>query len=69
MLENMDPAIIKGDPDKLAKRLFELGNLADPPLRVMLGAEGPVMLAPKLEKDKQEREKYKEWADGLSFDE
>jgi len=69
MLENVDPKIIKGDPDKLAKRLYELATLADPPLRVMLGAEGPVMLKPKLEKDAAEREKYAAWAQGLSFDE
>jgi len=69
MLAKVDPTIIKGDPDKLAKRLYELANLADPPLRVMLGAEGPIMLKPKLEKDAAEREKYAAWADGLTFDE
>lgn len=69
MLAKVDPTMIKGDPDKLAKRLYELANLADPPLRVMLGAEGPIMLKPKLEKDAAEREKYAAWADGLTFDE
>ncbi|KAJ7182842.1 hypothetical protein C8R43DRAFT_911423 [Mycena crocata] len=69
MLENVDPSVIKGDPDKLARRLYELSRLDDPPLRVMLGAEGPAMLAPKLAKDEAEREKYKEWAYGLEFDE
>ncbi|KAJ7489093.1 NAD(P)-binding protein [Mycena latifolia] len=69
MLANVDPSMIKGDPDKLARRLYELANLAEPPLRVMLGAEGPAMLAPKLEKDAKEREKYAEWAQGLAFDE
>lgn len=68
MLEDVDPAMIRGDPDKLARRLFELAALEDPPLRVMLGKEGPAMLAPKLAKDAEEREKYKEWAHGLEFD-
>jgi len=69
MLATVDPSMIKGDPDKLAKRLYELANLADPPLRVMLGLEGPAMLKPKLEKDAAEREKYASWAEGLTFDE
>jgi NAD(P)-dependent dehydrogenase (short-subunit alcohol dehydrogenase family) len=69
MLTDMDPSIIKGDPDKLAKRLYELANLADPPLHIMLGLEGPAMLKPKLEKEAAEREKYASWAEGLNFDE
>jgi hypothetical protein len=69
MLTDLDPSVIKGDPDKLAKRLYELANLADPPLRVMLGLEGPAMFKPKLEKDAAEREKYASWAEGLTFDE
>jgi short-subunit dehydrogenase len=69
MLANVDPSVIKGDPDKLAKRLYELANLADPPLRVMLGLEGPALLQPKLQKDSTEREKYASWAEGLTFDE
>ncbi|KAJ7722897.1 NAD(P)-binding protein [Mycena maculata] len=69
MLADLDPMMITGDPDKLAHRLYELARLDDPPLRVMLGKEGPTMLAPKLAKDLQEREKYKEWAYGLEFDE
>jgi len=69
MLANVDPSMIKGDPDKLAKRLYELANLADPPLRIMLGLEGPAMLKPKLERDAAEREKYASWAEGLTFDE
>jgi len=69
MLVDMDPTVIKGDPDKLARRLYELANVADPPLRVMLGLEGPAMLKPKLEKDAAEREKYASWAEGLAFDE
>ncbi|TDL15493.1 NAD(P)-binding protein [Rickenella mellea] len=69
MLAKVDPTMIKGDPDKLAKRLYELANVQDPPLRVLLGLEGPAMLIPKLEKDASEREKYKSWAEGLAFDE
>jgi hypothetical protein len=69
MLANVDPKMIKGDPDKLARRLYELAMLDDPPLRVMLGAEGPAMLQPKLGKDEREREKYAQWAHGLEFDE
>jgi hypothetical protein len=68
-LTNMDPQIIKGDPDKLAHRLYELAMLDDPPMRVMLGAEGPAMLPPKLAKDEKERKKYAQWAYGLEFDE
>ncbi|KAJ7843049.1 hypothetical protein B0H14DRAFT_3109212 [Mycena olivaceomarginata] len=48
VLTNLDPEIIKGDPDKLARRLYELAMLDDPPMRVMLGADGPAMLSPKL---------------------
>jgi len=69
MLAKVDPSMIKGDPDKLAKRLFELSQLEEPPLRVLLGAEGPAMWGPKLEADEKERKKYAEWADGLTFDE
>ncbi|KAJ7097524.1 hypothetical protein C8R44DRAFT_717153 [Mycena epipterygia] len=69
MLAVVDPSMIKGDPDKLARRLYELSRLDDPPVRVMLGAEGPAMLAPKLAKDEKEREKYADWAYGLEFDE
>ncbi|KAJ7779141.1 hypothetical protein B0H16DRAFT_1711495 [Mycena metata] len=69
MLADVDPEMIKGDPDKLARRLYELARLDDPPLRVMLGAEGPAMLMPKLAQDEKEREKYADWAQGLSFDE
>jgi hypothetical protein len=69
MLANVDPKMIKGDPDKLARRLYELAMLDDPPLRVMLGAEGPAMLQPKLAKNQKEREKYAQWAHGLEFDE
>ncbi|KAJ7176865.1 hypothetical protein C8R46DRAFT_889684 [Mycena filopes] len=69
MLTDLDPEAIKGDPDKLARRLYELARLDDPPLRVMLGAEGPAILAPKLAKDGAEREKYAAWAHGLNFDE
>ncbi|KAJ7290357.1 hypothetical protein C8J57DRAFT_1611179 [Mycena rebaudengoi] len=69
LLENVDPNIIKGDPDKLAQRLHELANLEDPPMRVMLGTEGPQMLQQKLKRDAAEREEYAAWADGLSFDE
>ncbi|KAJ6564644.1 NAD-P-binding protein [Mycena capillaripes] len=69
MLANVDPKMIKGDPDKLARRLYELARVENPPLRVMLGAEGPAMLGPKLAKDEQEREKYAQWAYGLEFDE
>jgi hypothetical protein len=43
--------------------------LDDPPMRVMLGAEGPAMLPPKLAKDEKERKKYAQWAYGLEFDE
>jgi hypothetical protein len=85
IMENLDPNIIKGDPDKvtlctgkhpwtdgrpqLAQRLHELANLEDPPMRVMLGVEGPQMLQQKLKRDAAEREEYAAWADGLSFDE
>ncbi|KAJ7687699.1 hypothetical protein B0H17DRAFT_1203412 [Mycena rosella] len=69
ILANVDPSMIKGDPDKLARRLYELGNLVEPPLRVILGEDGPVMLAPKLAKDAKEREQYADWAHGLAFDE
>jgi hypothetical protein len=69
MLTKVDPSMIKGDPDKLAVRLYELANLEDPPLHVLLGAEGPMLLKPKQEKDAAEREKYASWADGLAFDE
>lgn len=69
MLAKVDPSMIKGDPDKLAKRLHELANLEDPPLHVLLGMEGPMMLKPKQEKDAAEREKYASWAEGLNFDE
>ncbi|KAJ6564628.1 hypothetical protein B0H19DRAFT_884047, partial [Mycena capillaripes] len=65
MLANIDPKILKGDPDKLARRLHKLARLEDPPLRVVLGAEGPAMLGPKLAKDEQEKEKYAQWAYGL----
>ncbi|KAK7052070.1 putative NAD-P-binding protein [Favolaschia claudopus] len=68
MLAEVDPQMIKGDPDKLARRLYELARLDDPPLHVMLGAEGPAMLPTKLEKDEKEREKYSQWAFGLEFD-
>jgi hypothetical protein len=68
-LANINPSMIKGDPDKLAKRLCDLANLSDPPLRIMLGNEGPAMLTPKLGKDAAEREKYASWAEGLTFDE
>ncbi|KIM89540.1 hypothetical protein PILCRDRAFT_190256 [Piloderma croceum F 1598] len=69
VLAKLDPSIIRGDPDKLAKRLYELANLADPPLHVLLGHEGPAMLNPKLERDAAERKKYASWAEGLAFDE
>ncbi|KAF8516038.1 hypothetical protein JB92DRAFT_2283227 [Gautieria morchelliformis] len=69
LLANVDPSMIKGDPDKLAKRLYDLANLTEPPRRVMLGSEGPAMLTPKLGKDAAEREKYASWAEGLTFDE
>jgi hypothetical protein len=69
MLGNIDPSMIKGDPDKLAKRLFELAALEDPPTRILLGVEGPALWGPKLEVDEKEREKYQGWSDGLSFDE
>jgi len=69
VLVNLDPSIIKGDPDKLAKRLYELANLVDPPLHVLLGHESPALLNPKLERDAAEREKYASWAEGLGFDE
>ncbi|KAJ7040921.1 hypothetical protein C8F04DRAFT_184346 [Mycena alexandri] len=68
MLADIDPRMINGDPDKLARRLYELARLDDPPLRVMLGTEGPAMLMPKLAKDQKEREKYADWAQGLNFD-
>jgi hypothetical protein len=68
MLTNVDPSVITGDPDKLARRLYELAQLDAPPLRVMLGKEGPAMLPPKLAKDALDRETYKEWAFGLEFD-
>jgi len=60
--------MIKGDPDKLAKRLYELATLADPPLHILLGTDAPALLKPKLEKDAVEREKYATWAEGLNFD-
>ena len=69
MLTKVDPSMIKGDPDKLAKRLYELANIADPPMRVMLGLEGPALLGPKLERDAAEREKFASWVEGLNFDE
>ncbi|KAJ6606883.1 hypothetical protein B0H10DRAFT_2074180 [Mycena sp. CBHHK59/15] len=69
MLVGADPSVIKGDPDKLAPRLYELARLADPPLRVLLGVEGPPMLKARLERDAAEREKYASWAEGLNFDE
>lgn len=69
MLTKVDPTMIKGDPDKLAKRLYELATVPEPPVRVLLGMEGPAMLKPKLEKDAAEREKYAAWAEGLNFDE
>ena len=69
ILTKVDPSMIKGDPDKLAKRLYELANIADPPMRVMLGLEGLALLGPKLEQDAAEREKFASWAEGLSFDE
>ena len=69
MLTKVDPSIIKGDPDKLAKRLYELANIANPPMRVLLGLEGPALLVPKLERDAAEREKFASWAEGLNFDE
>lgn len=70
MLAKVDPTVIKGDPDKLAKRLFELAALEDPPMRILLGAEGPALWEPKLKVDEEEREKYKKWtSEGLTFDE
>ena len=52
----------QGEPDKLAKCLSELANIADPPMRVMLGLEAPALLGPK-------REKFASWAEGLNLDE
>ncbi|KAJ7677921.1 NAD(P)-binding protein [Mycena polygramma] len=69
MLTDIDPKMIKGDPDKLARRIYELSTLEDPPLRVMLGADAPASLEAKLARDQKEREKYAQWAYGLDFDE
>ena len=68
-LTKVEPTAIKGDPDKLARRLYELANVVDPPFRVLLGLEGPAMLRAKMEKDKVERETFAAWAEGLTFDE
>ena len=68
VLAKVDPTAIKGDPDKLAKRLYDLANLEDPPLHILLGQEG-AMLQPHLDKCAAERKKYASWMDGLSFDE
>jgi len=67
MLADVDPAIIKGDPDQLAKRLYELAQLDDPPTRIFLGEEGPALWGKKMEEDKVERKKWESWAYGLTF--
>jgi len=71
MLAKIDPTMIKGDPDKLAKRIYEVSQIKEEevPMRILLGDEAPVLLEPKLNRDKEEREKWKGWVSGLAFDE
>src|ERR1700675_2746681 len=61
------PSVVKGDPDKVAKRLYELANLADPPLHLQLGHDAQALLKAKLERDAAEREKYVSWSEDLNF--
>jgi NAD(P)-dependent dehydrogenase (short-subunit alcohol dehydrogenase family) len=71
MIGNVDPTMIKGDPDKLAKRIYEVSKIeeGEVPVRILLGEEAPAMLGPKLEADAKSREKWASWVGGLKFDE
>ena len=68
-ITTMGPNGSKGDPAKLAKKIVQLSNLENPPLRVIIGENVQKIAQQKWDRDAKEREQYTSWSDDVTFDE
>ncbi len=56
------------DPDKATKRFYELAQLAEPPLRFLIGKDVIAATRGQLKKIGDDADKFESWSEGLGFD-
>lgn len=56
------------DPVKGAQKVYELSQLSDPPLRLVLGKDANNAIGEYLTQLKREVEQYASWSDDLAFE-
>ncbi len=56
------------DPVKGVQKVYELSQLSDPPLRLLLGKDAHIYVAEYLGQLTREVEQYASWSDGLAFE-
>ena len=59
---------IKGDINKAVKKIYLLGGLPTPPLRLVLGKDTLTLISSKVELLTTEMEMYASWSEGLEKD-
>lgn len=63
-----DPGLKLGDPSKGVKKIYELSNLSDPPLRLALGKDAIDGIRNQQQGVTADLEKYESWSDDLKMD-
>ena len=69
--ESVDRAAVMrqgGDPAQAVKRVYELSQLPDPPLRLLLGEDVNMMFKEWLAQVGREIDAYAAWSDDLGYD-
>lgn len=60
-----DPANKMGDVEKAAQKIFDLSNLAEPPLRLPLGKDSVAEIRSQLQRIAADLDAYEEWSGDL----
>ena len=68
-VDKVDSAqITLGDPDKAAMKSFELSQLPDPPLRLVLGQDALAMVRAQIGKLVKDADASEDWSKDLTFE-
>ncbi len=56
------------DPEKGVQKIYELSQLSDPPLRLLLGKDSNAYIGEYLEQVTREMKEYASWSDDLQYE-
>lgn len=55
------------DPMMAVKRIYEMSQLPEPPLRFLIGKDAVAVSRTQLKSIKEDTDKYESWSEGLEF--